>query len=91
MIKGALSFKILMGISLYLYEFLVFSDLSILLISNVVEYLQLILKNVLLILLITDVCDSWEIIIEIVDNFLWIIRYSVINFWRFNIIMTIIS
>jgi len=33
MIKGALSFKILMGISSYQYEFLVSSDLRILLIS----------------------------------------------------------
>jgi len=52
MIKGALSFKILMGISSYPYEILVFSDLRILLISYVVAYFQLILENMLLKLVI---------------------------------------
>ena len=52
MIKGALNFGIFMGISSYLYEILVFSDLIILLITYVVAYFQQILENVLLKLLI---------------------------------------
>jgi len=52
MVKEALSFNILMGISSYPFEFLVFSYLSILLISYVVAYFQLILENMLLQLVI---------------------------------------
>jgi hypothetical protein len=52
MIKGALNFKIFMGISSYPYEFLVFSDLLMLLISYIVAYNRLILENVLLKLII---------------------------------------
>jgi len=52
MIKGTLSYKILRGFSSYPYEFLVFSDLRILLISYVVAYFQLILENLLLKLVI---------------------------------------
>ena len=47
MIKGALNFKIFMGISLYPYKVVFFSDLVILLISYIVAYFQLILENVL--------------------------------------------
>jgi hypothetical protein len=48
MIKGAPSFKIFMGISLYPYKFVFFCDLVILLISYIVAYFQVILENVLL-------------------------------------------
>jgi len=52
MIKGALNFKIFIGISPYPYEFFVLSDLIILLISLLFAYFQLILENVLLKLVI---------------------------------------
>jgi hypothetical protein len=48
MIKEALNFKIFMGILLYPYKVVFFSDLVILLISYMVAYFQLILENMLL-------------------------------------------
>ena len=80
MIKGTLNFRIFMGTSSYPYEFLVFRD-------NLNNFISCGIVSVnswkCAVKVVTQVTRRIHIIprfIKSVDNFLWIIRYSVINF-----------